>query len=167
MDSYLHYTHAELSLWQHQLKKKPGLGGRLTHGVQNKINSWIPDKVHKAITMAIENMVKAGASEFRGAYYSHGKQFIENIPIKKINFDNKEEIATYNTIVKLVVSLIKTKAQLKNAPYGSKKAVYQRKEDVLYDQLIQSINLLYGVSDEEYNSVMNDEMFTTELAIVE
>jgi type I restriction-modification system DNA methylase subunit len=114
-----------------------------------------------------ENMVKAGASEFRGAYYSHGKQFIENIPIKKINFDNKEEIATYNTIVKLVVSLIKTKAQLKNAPYGSKKAVYQRKEDVLYDQLIQSINLLYGVSDEEYNSVMNDEMFTTELAIVE
>ncbi|SFT97697.1 EcsC protein family protein [Algoriphagus locisalis] len=59
MDSYLHYAHAELALWQHQLKKKPSLGGRFTHGVQNKINSWIPEKIHKAITMAIENMVKA------------------------------------------------------------------------------------------------------------
>ncbi|PZX60407.1 EcsC family protein [Algoriphagus ratkowskyi] len=59
MESYLHYAHAELALWQYQLKKKPSLGGRITNGVQSKINSWIPDKVHKAITMAVENMVKA------------------------------------------------------------------------------------------------------------
>lgn len=34
-----------------------------------------------------EAIVKAGASEFRGDYYSHGKQFIENLPIKKIDFE--------------------------------------------------------------------------------
>lgn len=65
MDSYLHYAHAELALWQYQMKKSPTIGGRLTHGIQSKINSWIPDKVHKAITVAIENMVKvviAGSS---------------------------------------------------------------------------------------------------------
>lgn len=65
MDSYLHYSHAELALWQYQMKKPPTIGGRLTHGIQSKINSWIPDKVHKAITVAIENMVKvviAGSS---------------------------------------------------------------------------------------------------------
>lgn len=58
MDSYLHYSHAELALWQYQMKKKPSLGGRLTHGIQNKINSLIPDKVHQVVTLAIQNMVK-------------------------------------------------------------------------------------------------------------
>jgi type I restriction-modification system DNA methylase subunit len=67
-----------------------------------------------------ENMVKAGASEFRGAYYSHGKQIIENIPIRKIDFDNTLEKEKYNTIIKVVGALIKTKAQLKDAAYGSK-----------------------------------------------
>ncbi|UZD22421.1 EcsC family protein [Algoriphagus halophytocola] len=58
MDPYLHYVNAELGLWLQQMKKKSGLFGNITHGVQSKINEWIPDKVHKAITLAIENMVK-------------------------------------------------------------------------------------------------------------
>src|SRR5690606_4817013 len=114
-----------------------------------------------------ENMVKAGASEFRGAYYSHGKQFIENIPIRQIDLDNTSEKENYNTIIKLVDSLIKTKAQLKSAAYRLKKTVLQRKVDTLFDQLIQSINLLYEIGEEEYSLVMNDDMFTTELAIEE
>lgn len=40
------------------MKKSPGVFSRLTHGVQGKINSWIPEKVHSAITLAIEGMVK-------------------------------------------------------------------------------------------------------------
>lgn len=58
MESYLQYAHAELALWQYKMKKKPGLAGKLTHGVQNKINSWIPSKVHKAITAAVQNIVR-------------------------------------------------------------------------------------------------------------
>jgi hypothetical protein len=112
-------------------------------------------------------MVKAGASEFRGAYYSHGKQFIENIPIRQIDFDNTSEKEKYNTIIKLVETLIKTKVQLKSAAYGSKRTVLQRKADTLFDQLIQRINSLYGITEEEFNLVMNDDMFTTELAIEE
>lgn len=114
-----------------------------------------------------ENMVKSGASEFRGTYYSHGKQFIENIPIRKIDFENASEKEKYVTIVRLVDSLIKTKGQLKSASYGSKKVVLQRKADVLFGQLVQSVNLLYGISEDEYSLVMNDDMFTTELAIEE
>jgi hypothetical protein len=114
-----------------------------------------------------ENMVKAGASEFRGAYYSHGKQFIENIPIRKIDLKNASENKKYKTIVKLVESLIKTRVQLKSAAYGSKRTVLQRKSNTLFDQLIQNINLLYGISDEEFSLVMNDDMFTTELTIEE
>jgi len=81
MESYLHYAHAELALWQYKMKKKPSLGGRLTHGVQRKINSWIPDKVHIAITMAMENMVKAVIT---------GSSWIVPKPNESLSFKQRE-----------------------------------------------------------------------------
>jgi hypothetical protein len=59
MDSYQHYVDAELGLWLYEMKKPPGFFSRMAHGVQGKINRLIPEKVHKVITTAIENMVKA------------------------------------------------------------------------------------------------------------
>lgn len=58
MDIYMEYVNAELGLWLFKMKKKSGLFGKITHGVQKKVNNWIPDKVHRVITTAIENMVK-------------------------------------------------------------------------------------------------------------
>ncbi|WP_026953424.1 EcsC family protein [Algoriphagus mannitolivorans] len=57
--TYLSYVHAELTVWLLKMKTSPGLFSRMAHGIQGKINSWIPEKVHKAITIAIEGMVKA------------------------------------------------------------------------------------------------------------
>ncbi len=111
----------------------------------------------------IEAMVKAGASEFQGAYYSHGKQFIENLPIKKIDFEKPEEKKQHNEIAKTVGQLIRTKAKFRQVYIGSKKNVLQRKLDYLYDQLINQINLLYKITGEEVKTVMNDEMFLTDL----
>lgn len=58
MEIYPHYVEAELTLWLLEVKKRPSLFGKVTHGVQSKINSIIPEKIHQAITVAIENMVK-------------------------------------------------------------------------------------------------------------
>lgn len=112
-----------------------------------------------------ENMVKSGASEFRGSYYSHGKQFIENIPIWEVDFANPRELGIYNEIIKLVKELILTQAQLNIASYGSKRILFQRKKEMLFSHLINSVNQLYGITEEEFDAVSNDEMFTTELAI--
>lgn len=110
-----------------------------------------------------EAMVKAGASEFRGAYYSHGKQFIENLPIKQIDFTNKAEVKQYNEIVKTVGQLIAAKQGYNQVYLGAKKRVFQRKIDFLFDKLIALINKLYGISNEEMDIVLNDEMFLTDL----
>jgi type I restriction-modification system DNA methylase subunit len=109
-----------------------------------------------------ERMVKAGASEFRGAYYSHGKQFIENLPIKTIDPDNEEELTRYNEIVKTVKDLIDSKKKF-HLTYGSRKTVFERKINTLNGSLINLINDLYGITQEEFNKVINDEMFSTEL----
>ncbi len=110
-----------------------------------------------------EAMVKAGASEFRGAYYSHGKQFIENLPIKQINFTDKAQVKQHNEIVKAVEQLITAKQGYNQVYLGARKRVFERKIDFLFNKLITLINKLYGISTEEMDIVLNDEMFLTDL----
>lgn len=110
-----------------------------------------------------EAMVKAGASEFRGAYYSHGKQFIENLPIRKIDFAIADEKKLHDELVKTVKKLIETKAAYNEVYLGAKKKVLQHKMDLLFDSLITQVNSLYGISNEEMNSVLNDEELNNEL----
>ena len=110
-----------------------------------------------------EAMVKAGASEFRGAYYSHGKQFIENLPIRKIDFAIADEKKLHDELVKTVKKLIETKAAYSEVYLGAKKKVLQHKMDLFFDSLITQVNSLYGISNEEINSVLNDEELNNEL----
>ncbi len=48
----------ELGRWLYQTKKKPSLLNRLTKGTQRSLNNLIPERIHQAITFAIEKMVK-------------------------------------------------------------------------------------------------------------
>ena len=66
----------EIILWQKKMSRKPSITGRLTKGIQRKVNNIIPDKVHNAITSTIKNMVKAVLT---------GSEFISKKPI----FDDK------------------------------------------------------------------------------
>jgi hypothetical protein len=49
----------ELKKWQKQMLAKPSLLNSLAKKMQAKINTWIPEKIHKAITATIRQMVKA------------------------------------------------------------------------------------------------------------
>ena len=48
----------ELIRWKRRMMKKPGYFNKLSKAVQNKINSWIPEKIHEAITVTIKQMVR-------------------------------------------------------------------------------------------------------------
>jgi hypothetical protein len=48
----------ELQVWQRRMLRKPGLFNRLSKSMQDKINSWIPEKVHQAITATIKQMIR-------------------------------------------------------------------------------------------------------------
>ena len=49
----------ELKRWQKQMLAKPSLLNSLAKKMQTKINTWIPEKIHKAITATIRQMVRA------------------------------------------------------------------------------------------------------------
>jgi type I restriction-modification system DNA methylase subunit len=110
----------------------------------------------------IERLVKAGASEFRGAYYSHGKQFIENLPIKIINLNDKKQAALYQQIVDAVKELILARGKLVSC-YGSNRQVMERKIEILNKRLMTAVNTLYGITDAEVDLVVNDEMFVNQM----
>jgi len=48
----------ELNSWEKQMQRSPSLMNRVSRKVQGKINSYIPEKVHKGITIAIKQMVR-------------------------------------------------------------------------------------------------------------
>jgi len=50
---------SELDFWKFKILQKPSLLSKVTDKMQKKINSYIPNKVHDAITTAIKQMVKA------------------------------------------------------------------------------------------------------------
>lgn len=59
MQSYREKVALELAFWKLEVMKKPSLMGNVATKIQLKINSYIPQKVHNAITAAIKQMVKA------------------------------------------------------------------------------------------------------------
>lgn len=59
MDNYKQKVEIELEFWKRDILKKPSVLSKVTDGIQKKINTYIPDKVHNAITAAIKGMTKA------------------------------------------------------------------------------------------------------------
>lgn len=58
-DSYERLAFAELTAWQNKMMRKPSLLNNLSKKIQTKINNWIPEKIHNAITVTIKQMIRA------------------------------------------------------------------------------------------------------------
>lgn len=58
MDNYEAFVTQELQKWQYKMMKRPGLLGKLSKKAQDKLNSFIPEKVHQAITTVIKQMIR-------------------------------------------------------------------------------------------------------------
>ena len=58
MNVYERIANEELIAWQKEMLRRPGLLNNLSKKIQTKINTWIPEKIHKAITVAIKQMIR-------------------------------------------------------------------------------------------------------------
>jgi hypothetical protein len=58
MKAYDESVRDELKVWQKKMLKRPSLLNSLSKKIQTKINSWIPEKVHNAITITIKQMIR-------------------------------------------------------------------------------------------------------------
>ncbi|MBC3538588.1 EcsC family protein [Rufibacter sediminis] len=87
----------ELREWQQQMVKEPSLMSHFTRGVQQKINSIIPEKVHQAITASIKQMIRAvlfGAKYTTSKPYSHATMELKETQVlDRIDFYKKTAAA--------------------------------------------------------------------------
>ena len=105
-----------------------------------------------------EGMVKARASEFSGAYYSHGKQFIKDLPIRRIDFSSATERELHDEVVKTVARLIEAKAKARATSVQASKAVHTRKAALLETRMRAQVDALYGLADGDVSTVAEDEI---------
>jgi len=93
MDPYLRQISSELSAWQKQMMRRPSFFNNLSKRVQTKVNSWIPEKIHKAITVAIKQMIRGvlfGARHTTAAPFLNASlQIREQLVLDKVNVYRK------------------------------------------------------------------------------
>ncbi|GAB3657062.1 EcsC family protein [Echinicola sediminis] len=79
---YEEIAYFEMNAWLRKMKKQPSIINRLAKGVQHKINDIIPEKIHTAITYAIEKMVK-------GVLF--GSSYINATLPREVVFEKRED----------------------------------------------------------------------------
>ena len=84
----------ELKIWQKQMLKKPGFFNNFSKKIQTKINSWIPEKIHNAITVTIKQMIKG---VLFGAKYTTQKALSESVSLEEKELAAIKRIEFYRT----------------------------------------------------------------------
>ena len=93
------------------------------------------------------------SSPFRGGYWSYGKRYIEQLPIRTIDFSDPADRAHHDKTVKLVESMLKLHEQLAAAKTAHDKTLIQRQIDATDRQIDALVYALYGLADEEIRIV--------------
>jgi len=93
MTQYDTQAFQELTTWQKKMQRKPSLMNKLSKKMQTKLNSYIPEKVHTAITAAIKQMVKVVL--FGAGLTTSKPNEKDNLEIKETRI--KERIKWYKT----------------------------------------------------------------------
>lgn len=94
----------ELAFWKHKMTKKQAGGSVWAKNIQTKLNNLIPEKVHQAVTFAIEKMVK-------GVLF--GAKFTTASPRAHLSFQLRE------TYVRSVINTYKKTASVEGAVTGA------------------------------------------------
>jgi len=84
MTEYEEKIKHELHKWQLKMQKHPSRVDRISKTVQDKINSFIPDKIHETITSAIKQMTRA---------VLYGAEFTTSAPVFMTSLEQMDKAA--------------------------------------------------------------------------
>lgn len=82
MNSYEQNALQELKIWQQEMLKKPTIASKLSKGIQNKVNTLIPEKAHEVVTETIKGMVKA---------VLFGSELTTGVPMLNASLEEREQ----------------------------------------------------------------------------
>ncbi|RLT40841.1 MAG: restriction endonuclease subunit M, partial [Chloroflexi bacterium] len=97
--------------------------------------------------------LKQVSTNFRGGYFAANKQYIEQLPIRPIDFTDPADAARHDQMVALVQRMLDLHKQLSAASLPHSAELLQRQIDATDRQIDRLVYALYGLSDEEIRIV--------------
>lgn len=101
-----------------------------------------------------ESLVKSRTSVFGRSYYSHGKQFVEVLPVRRIDFANPSEAAKHAEITAKVKTVTELIAKRNACTAHDDKTLYERSIRVTKSEIARIMDDLYDI-DESFERPVN------------
>ena len=93
--------------------------------------------------------LKQVSTTMRGGFFRYFTQFIEQLPIPTIDFDDPADVARHDRMVALVQQMLDLHKKLAAASIPADKTLYQRQIDATDRQIDRLVYELYDLSPEE------------------
>jgi hypothetical protein len=93
------------------------------------------------------------ATPFGGGFFAYSKQYLEQLPIRTIDFTNKEDVARHDKMVKLVERMLKLHKDLKEAGTPEKDERIGREIRATDKEIDGLVYELYGLTLDEVKVV--------------
>ena len=93
--------------------------------------------------------LQAISTPFRGGYIALNRQFIEQLPIRTIDFTNPTDKAGHDRMVQLVEQMLALHKQLSDFRTGHDQTLIQRQIDATDRQIDKLVYQLYELTEEE------------------
>jgi hypothetical protein len=97
--------------------------------------------------------LKSISTTIRGGFFRYFTQYIEQLPIRPINFSDPTDKARHDRVVELVERMLELHKQLATAKTDHDKIVLQRQIDATDRQIDRLVYELYGLTEEEIKIV--------------
>ncbi len=97
--------------------------------------------------------LKRISTTMRGGFFRYFTQFIEQLPIRVIDFSDPTDKARHERMVELVESMLKLHKDLQAAKTNHEKSLIQRQISTTDKQIDQLVYELYGLTDKEIRIV--------------
>ncbi len=101
--------------------------------------------------------LKSIGTSLRGGYIRFWTKFIEQLPIRAINFTNPSDKSIHSRIVKLVEQILKLHKELANSKSEAHRIVTQRQIDSTDHEINGLVYELYGLTQDEIGIIEGSE----------
>jgi type I restriction-modification system DNA methylase subunit len=99
----------------------------------------------------LDTFLKTLSTPFSGGYYAYNRQYIEQLPIRTINFADPAEVKLHDEMVALVERMLSLHEQTPQSP--REKEMLQRQIEVTDAAIDRLVYQLYGLTEEEIKIV--------------
>jgi hypothetical protein len=105
----------------------------------------------------LDAYLKSFSTPFRGGYYAYNRQYIEQLPIRTIDFDDPDDVARHDKMVGLVERMLDLHTKLAEAKTPQAKRLFKQQITVTDRAIDALVYALYALTEDEIAMVEGRE----------